>query len=33
MEAMMHGYAEADSMEPDHGHDHDESTGHFGHSH
>lgn len=33
MEALMHGYAEADSMEPDHGHDHDESTGHFGHSH
>jgi hypothetical protein len=33
MEAMMHGYAEADSMELDHGHDHDESTGHFGHSH
>ena len=35
MEAMMHGYAEADSAEPDHGHDHDHdgSFGHFGHSH
>jgi hypothetical protein len=35
MEAMMHGYAEADSIEPDHGHDHDHdgSFGHFGHSH
>lgn len=33
MEAMMHGYREADSVEPDHGHDHDGSFGHFGHSH
>lgn len=35
MEAMMHGYAEADSIELDHGHDHDHdgSFGHFGHSH
>ena len=35
MEAMMHGYAEADSADVDHGHDHDHdgSFGHFGHSH
>lgn len=33
MEALMHGYAEADSITPDHGHDHDGSFGHFGHSH
>ena len=28
MEALMHGYAEPDSIVPDHGHDHDESQGH-----
>ncbi len=35
MEAMMHGYAEAEKSEPDHGHDHDHdgSHGHYGHSH
>jgi hypothetical protein len=33
MEALMHGYAEADSVEPDHGHDHAGGSGHFGHSH
>ncbi len=33
MEAMMHGYSEADHLEHDHGHEHDESTGHFGHRH
>ena len=33
IEAMMHGYAEAERIEPDHGHDHDHSTGHYGHSH
>jgi len=33
MEAMMHGYSEAEHMEHDHDHEHDESTGHFGHRH
>ena len=33
MEALMHGYAEGDDIEPDHGHDHSGSSGHFGHSH
>lgn len=33
MEALMHGYAEADRITPDHGHDHDGAQGHFGHQH
>jgi hypothetical protein len=33
MEAMMHGYSEAEHMEHDHDHDHDGSFGHFGHRH
>ena len=38
MEAMMHGYAEAEYLEPEHGHDHDEDEDHHhhhdhGHSH
>ena len=37
MEAMMHGYAEAEQIEPDHGHDHDHDHEHdhsgHGHSH
>jgi hypothetical protein len=35
MEALMHGYAEADRVAPDHGHDHDHdgAHGHFGHQH
>jgi hypothetical protein len=37
MEAMLHGYAEAERIEPDHGHDHDDDDGdhhhHHGHSH
>ncbi len=32
MEAMMMGYAEAETIEPDHGHDHDHDHEH-GHSH
>jgi hypothetical protein len=32
MEAMMHGYAEAEHIEPDHhGHDHDHGHGHHHH--
>ncbi len=31
IEAMMHGYAEAEQIEPDHGHDHDH--GHDDHEH
>jgi hypothetical protein len=30
---MMHGYSEAEHMEHGHDHEHDESTGHFGHRH
>lgn len=33
MEALMHGYAEAESMERDHGHDHDHAHGHHHHHH
>ena len=35
IEAMMHGYAEAEQVETGHGHDHDhgDSQGHFGHTH
>jgi hypothetical protein len=35
MEALMHGYAEAERIRPDHGHDHDHdgAHGHFGHQH
>ena len=32
MEAMMHGYTEAEKLAPDHGHYHDDETG-YGHSH
>jgi hypothetical protein len=28
MEALMHGYAEPESITPDHGHDHDDAQGH-----
>jgi hypothetical protein len=34
MEAMMHGYGEAEQIEPDHhGHDHDHRHHHHGHDH
>lgn len=34
IEALMHGYAEAESIEPDHGHDHDHDEDHeHGHHH
>ena len=35
MEALMHGYAEAERIENDHGHDHDHdgAHGHYGHQH
>ena len=34
MEALMHGYAEAEHIEPDHhGHDHDHGHGHHQHHH
>lgn len=32
MEAMMHGYSEAERLAPDHGHDHDDETG-YDHQH
>jgi len=32
MEAMMHGYTEAEALAPDHGHDHDDETG-YDHQH
>ena len=32
MEAIMHGYTEAEKLAPDHGHYHDDETG-YGHSH
>jgi hypothetical protein len=33
MEALMHGYAEAEQIEPDHGHDHDHHHDDGGHGH
>lgn len=34
IDALMHGYAEAEAIEPDHGHDHDHDDGHdHGHDH
>ncbi|MDQ3559796.1 MAG: hypothetical protein M3453_11570 [Pseudomonadota bacterium] len=33
IEALMHGYAEAERIEPDHGHDHDDEHGHDHHAH
>ena len=33
MEALLHGYAEAEQIEPDHGHDHDHDHGHRHHHH
>jgi len=33
MEAMMHGYAEAEYLEPEHGHDHDDEDEHDHHHH
>ena len=33
MEALMHGYAEAEQIEPDHGHDHDHDGHEHGHGH
>ena len=34
IEALMHGYAEAERIPPDHGHDHDDDhEHHHGHSH
>jgi hypothetical protein len=33
VEAMMMGYAEADEIEPDHGHDHGHDHHHHGHDH
>ena len=32
MEAMMHGYTEAEKLAPDHGHYHDDETG-YDHQH
>ncbi len=32
MEALMHGYTEAEQLAPDHGHYHDDETG-YGHPH
>jgi hypothetical protein len=33
MEAMMHGYAEAEHLEPEHGHDHDDEDHDHDHDH
>jgi hypothetical protein len=33
IEALMHGYAEAEAVEPDHGHDHDHDLHDRGHGH
>ena len=33
IEALMHGYSEAERMEPEHGHDHDGPDGHDHHGH
>src|SRR5688572_23601368 len=33
LEALMHGYAEAERIEPDHGHDHDHDGHEHGHGH
>jgi hypothetical protein len=33
IEALMHGYAEAETVEPDHGHDHDHHDRGHGHRH
>ena len=33
IEALMHGYAEAERIEPYHGHDHDHDHEHHGHDH
>lgn len=33
IEALMHGYAEAETIEPDRGHDHDHDHGHHAHGH
>jgi hypothetical protein len=33
IEALMHGYSEAERIEPEHGHDHDGPHHHHGHGH